>query len=127
MRGVVDQLSAQHGRNFVYAVGEQEAAVQNRDLGLGERHERTVDVGNLIQTNSPCGWRSGRHGIRKLLPPINPGVVIPGWSEGPDPESRDSGLASSTRPGMTSRISATKSSTKTSARGHCGACRRNRS
>src|SRR6187431_2080514 len=25
--------------------------------------------------------------------------VIPGWSEGPDPESRDSGLAS--RPGMT--------------------------
>ena len=28
--------------------------------------------------------------------------VIPGWSEGPDPESRDSGFASSTRPGMTS-------------------------
>jgi hypothetical protein len=27
--------------------------------------------------------------------------VIPGWSEGPDPESRDSGFASSTRPGMT--------------------------
>jgi tRNA dimethylallyltransferase len=25
-------------------------------------------------------------------------IVIPGWSEGPDPESRDSGLASSTRP-----------------------------
>src|SRR5207248_7870707 len=29
-------------------------------------------------------------------------TVIPGWSEGPDPESRDSGFASSTRPGMTS-------------------------
>ena len=28
-------------------------------------------------------------------------AVIPGWSEGPDPESRDSGFASSTRPGMT--------------------------
>jgi tRNA dimethylallyltransferase len=27
--------------------------------------------------------------------------VIPGWSAGPDPESRDSGFASSTRPGMT--------------------------
>src|SRR6185369_11189851 len=28
-------------------------------------------------------------------------VVIPGWSEGPDPESRDSGLDASHRPGMT--------------------------
>src|ERR1700722_19642935 len=28
-------------------------------------------------------------------------TVIPGWSEGPDPESRDSGFASSMRPGMT--------------------------
>jgi hypothetical protein len=27
--------------------------------------------------------------------------VIPGWSEGPDPESRDSGLALKARPGMT--------------------------
>ena len=27
--------------------------------------------------------------------------VIPGWSEGPDPESRDSGLDASHRPGMT--------------------------
>src|SRR5260221_2712532 len=33
------------------------------------------------------------------------GFVIPGWSEGPDPESRDSGFASSTRPGMTNKIS----------------------
>src|SRR2546426_3223381 len=27
--------------------------------------------------------------------------VIPGWSEGPDPESRDSGFSSAMRPGMT--------------------------
>src|SRR5882672_6498866 len=27
--------------------------------------------------------------------------VIPGWSEGPDPESRDSGFACAMRPGMT--------------------------
>jgi hypothetical protein len=27
--------------------------------------------------------------------------VIPGWSEGPDPESRDSGFDVSHRPGMT--------------------------
>src|SRR6202007_826706 len=32
--------------------------------------------------------------------------VIPGWSEGPDPESRDSGFASSMRPGMTTSWSA---------------------
>src|SRR5260370_18016252 len=31
----------------------------------------------------------------------NPGFVIPGWSEGPDPESRDSGFDASHRPGMT--------------------------
>src|ERR1700688_4032217 len=28
-------------------------------------------------------------------------LVIPGWSEGPDPESRDSGFALNARPGMT--------------------------
>src|SRR5258706_3984757 len=28
-------------------------------------------------------------------------LVIPGWSEGPDPESRDSGFDASHRPGMT--------------------------
>jgi hypothetical protein len=28
-------------------------------------------------------------------------VVIPGWSDGPDPESRDSGFDASHRPGMT--------------------------
>src|SRR4249919_2488498 len=29
--------------------------------------------------------------------------VIPGWSEGPDPESRDSGFDATHRPGMTGR------------------------
>jgi hypothetical protein len=32
-----------------------------------------------------------------------PTTVIPGWSEGPDPESRDSGFDASHRPGMTAR------------------------
>jgi hypothetical protein len=31
-------------------------------------------------------------------------TVIPGWSEGPDPESRDSGFDASHRPGMTTRL-----------------------
>ena len=31
----------------------------------------------------------------------NPDTVIPGWSAGPDPESRDSGFDASHRPGMT--------------------------
>jgi hypothetical protein len=30
--------------------------------------------------------------------------VIPGWSEGPDPESRDSGFDASHRPGMTETV-----------------------
>jgi hypothetical protein len=30
-------------------------------------------------------------------------AVIPGWSEGPDPESRDSGFDAAHRPGMTSK------------------------
>src|SRR5450755_556646 len=30
-----------------------------------------------------------------------PDTVIPGWSAGPDPESRDSGFDASHRPGMT--------------------------
>src|SRR5712692_6623222 len=31
------------------------------------------------------------------------GTVIPGWSAGPDPESRDSGFDASHRPGMTAK------------------------
>ena len=55
MRGVVDQLAVQHGGDFVDAVGEQEAAVEDRDLGLGQGHERTVDVSDLFQASSPEG------------------------------------------------------------------------
>src|SRR5882757_5640184 len=43
---------------------------------------------------------SFRHsGMRRLADLID--SVIPGWSEGPDPESRDSGFDASHRPGMT--------------------------
>src|ERR1700723_780566 len=38
-----------------------------------------------------------KQGLETKLTP----VVIPGWSEGPDPESRDSGFDASHRPGMT--------------------------
>src|SRR6202022_2153609 len=44
--------------------------------------------------------RIGEEEVRKIR--TSP-LVIPGWSAGPDPESRDSGFAS--RPGMTSKIS----------------------
>src|SRR4051812_12310529 len=37
-----------------------------------------------------------------------PSFVIPGWSEGPDPESRDSGFDASHRPGMTAEPSLTR-------------------
>src|SRR5664279_6661388 len=40
----------------------------------------------------------------KAVEPVIPGpipAVIPGWSEGPDPESRDSGFIAARCPGMT--------------------------
>ena len=55
MRGIVDQLAVQHRRDLVNAVGEQKAAVQHRDLGVCHWHERTVDVSDLVQANSPVG------------------------------------------------------------------------
>src|ERR1700752_3679632 len=44
-----------------------------------------------------------RHWLRRALSSRRSGdkTVIPGWSEGPDPESRDSGFDASHRPGMT--------------------------
>ncbi|MGY4284592.1 hypothetical protein ACVWXO_003812 [Bradyrhizobium sp. LM2.7] len=39
MRGIVDQLTVEHGRNLVDAVREQEAAIENRDFGVRERDE----------------------------------------------------------------------------------------
>src|ERR1700760_130574 len=42
-------------------------------------------------------WGAARPTIwKEIFPP-----VIPGWSEGPDPESRDSGFGPADRPGMT--------------------------
>src|SRR6267143_4923587 len=38
---------------------------------------------------------------RWQAPRSSPDTVIPGWSAGPDPESRDSGFDASHRPGMT--------------------------
>ena len=46
---------------------------------------------------SPHGSTASRSGRRRR----RRNIVIPGWSEGPDPESRDSGFDASHRPGMT--------------------------
>jgi DNA helicase-2/ATP-dependent DNA helicase PcrA len=44
-------------------------------------------------------------GILVVSPALShPRAVIPGWSEGPDPESRDSGFDASHRPGMTAQV-----------------------
>src|SRR5450631_4916339 len=61
------------GERFINGSGAWRGEVANVRLELGQRHcERS-----------------------------NPGSVIPGWSAGPDPESRDSGFDASHRPGMT--------------------------
>ncbi|MGY4450237.1 hypothetical protein ACVWZR_004897 [Bradyrhizobium sp. i1.3.1] len=39
VRSIVDQLAVEHGRDLVDAVGEQEAAIKHRDLGVRERDE----------------------------------------------------------------------------------------
>jgi len=39
--------------------------------------------------------------VHEVVPLLLVVSVIPGWSEGPDPESRDSGFDASHRPGMT--------------------------
>src|ERR1700733_16064862 len=49
---------------------------------------------------------NARHYSGRKRPPASTNfeglmIVIPGWSEGPDPESRDSGFDASRRPGMT--------------------------
>src|SRR5947209_2402288 len=46
-------------------------------------------------------WSNRYHQSGTLMPSGAVHPIIPGWSEGPDPESRDSGFASSMRPGMT--------------------------
>jgi hypothetical protein len=49
---------------------------------------------DLYYAPTPNGWKISI--VIAIHPP-----VIPGWSEGPDPESRDSGFDASHRPGMT--------------------------
>src|SRR6202008_2197948 len=58
VRCIVDQLAIENGRYFVDAIGKQETTVENRDLGLAERHIRAIDIGNLAQIHSPLGQRS---------------------------------------------------------------------
>ena len=60
VRGIVDQHAVQHGGDFVDAVGEQKPAVENRDFGISQWHERTVDVSDLIQASSPVGAKQLR-------------------------------------------------------------------
>src|ERR1700720_2048509 len=86
MRGIVDQPAIQHRCHFVNAVGKQEAAIKDRDLGVSKRHERAVDVSDLFQVRSPVSDASDNH-IRKLLVPITPPLVIPGRREAARPES----------------------------------------
>src|SRR6187399_2192550 len=57
----------------------------------------------IIFLGSPVAERVDLRGWgwpRRLVLP-----VIPGWSEGPDPESRDSGFDAAHRPGMTTQLS----------------------
>src|SRR2546423_47187 len=54
-----------------------------------ERHLERVQP--LLAAQQPLAVQRG----------IESPIVIPGWSEGPDPESRDSGFDASHRPGMT--------------------------
>jgi hypothetical protein len=44
MRLVVDQAPVEHGADLVDAVGEQEAAIHDRDRGLLVGHEGAIDV-----------------------------------------------------------------------------------
>src|SRR5437879_857179 len=55
MRGIVDQPAGQHRGHLVNAVGKKEAAIEDRDFCLCERHKRTVDVSDLVQARSPVG------------------------------------------------------------------------
>src|SRR6185503_12932927 len=67
--------------------GRLDAAVYGVEGG-GYRDPRQ---GNLL-------LRGGDQEVRAAIQVV---IVIPGWSEGPDPESRDSGCDAAHRPGMT--------------------------
>src|SRR5437667_4631918 len=79
MRGIVDQSAVQHRGHLVNAVGKQEAAIEDRDFCLCERHKRTVDVSNLVQARSPVGVRGTIYA--DCLTATNPCAVIPGHAK----------------------------------------------
>src|SRR6266849_5569925 len=76
-------------------VCSRQAGIGNRKLG-GLAHE--VEGGRALM---PAECRQSDAGDEAHGNSTSFDFVIPGWSEGPDPESRDSGFASSMRPGMT--------------------------
>src|SRR5215510_14739199 len=63
----------------------------------------------MSATSSPSASKvlasSGRRLLRRKRSRAVSDTVIPGWSEGPDPESRDSGSDAAHRPGMTTKHS----------------------
>src|SRR5208283_2680490 len=95
----------------VDAVGKQETAVENRHLCFGHGHERTVDIGDWVQANSPVGDRGGGGAsYTRIVTTDKPFLRHRGGPEARNDEANER-----------------ESSTRTSARGRCGACRRNRS
>ena len=46
------------GRDFIDAVAENEAAVQDRNPGLGQRHELAVEIDDLLLRRLPGTLRS---------------------------------------------------------------------
>ena len=128
MRGVVDQLAVEHGGHFVDAVGKQETTVEHRDLGLRQRHERPVDVSDLFQAKSPVGGASGFGAqYTQIVKPMNPPTVIPGMVRRTSTRNLRFRVRIFAAPRNDVQASnATGSSTETSARGRCGACRRSR-
>src|SRR5450755_352630 len=81
----------------VSALAERKiASARPRKYGLLLRAEEEMLLyGQALATCRHCGEHLRRS---------NQGFVIPGRSEGPDPESRDSGFDASHRPGMTDRV-----------------------
>src|SRR6201982_915328 len=90
-----------HRDHQEFAVGEvhdvheaEDQRQSHRDQAVEQPHQKTAG-----ETLDDGLGGHDMHPERRLIG--NP--VIPGWSEGPDPESRDSGFGAAHRPGMTTR------------------------
>jgi hypothetical protein len=77
--------------------------------GIFDHHRNDAEIGGVARGRRDADLhRDARHGERAN--PFTRGIsqfgnpVIPGWSAGPDPESRDSGFTAARRPGMTLNI-----------------------